>query len=61
MFKPVYGNIAFVFATAPGHVFKMAEDGGSPVGMAMLIKNLSLEFPRLIHGYFNPPKENYGR
>ena len=36
-----------------------AEDGGSPVGMAMLIKNLSLEFPRLIHGYFNPPKENY--
>jgi pyruvate-formate lyase-activating enzyme len=38
-----------------------AEDGGNPVGMAMLIKNLSLEFPRLIHGYFNPPKENYGR
>jgi pyruvate-formate lyase-activating enzyme len=41
------------------HLMKMAEDGGSPKGMAMLIKNLSREFPHLIHGYFNPPKERY--
>lgn len=46
----------------PNHYTRLmaaAEDGGSPTGMAMLIKNLSLEFPRLIHGYFNPPKENH--
>ncbi len=37
----------------------IAEDGGSPTGMARLIETLSREFPDLIHGYFNPPKENY--
>ncbi len=40
-------------------IMAMAEDGGSPMGMESLIKNLSQEFPNLIHGYFNPPKENY--
>jgi pyruvate-formate lyase-activating enzyme len=48
----------------PNHYTRLmaeAEDGGSPMGMDALIKHLSLEFPRLIHGYFNPPKENYGR
>jgi pyruvate-formate lyase-activating enzyme len=37
------------------------EDGGSPKGMSNLIKNLNKEFPKLIHGYFNPPKESHGR
>jgi pyruvate-formate lyase-activating enzyme len=39
----------------------MAEDGGSPMGMGSLINRLQREFPGLVHGYFNPPKENYGR
>ncbi len=41
------------------HLMALAEDGGSPTGMAALIKQLSREFPDLIHGYFNPPKESY--
>ena len=39
------------------HLMKMAEDGGKPTGMTLLINNLRQEFPRLVHGYFNPPKE----
>ncbi len=35
--------------------------GGQAMGMETLIRELSREFPRLIHGYFNPPKENHGR
>lgn len=31
------------------------EDYGSPLGMETLIKQLSEYFPKLIHGYFNPP------
>ncbi|MCP3940653.1 MAG: radical SAM protein [Desulfobacteraceae bacterium] len=38
-----------------------AEDGGKPTGMTVLIKRLSREFPKLVHGYFNPPKESYAR
>lgn len=35
------------------------EPGGPATGMAGLIRDLGAEFPRLIHGYFNPPKETY--
>ncbi|HCY87163.1 MAG TPA: radical SAM protein [Desulfobacteraceae bacterium] len=35
------------------------EPGGRPLGMATLIQSLRDEFPGLIHGYFNPPKERY--
>lgn len=31
------------------------EDYGSPLGMETLITQLSEYFPKLIHGYFNPP------
>ena len=30
------------------------------VGMANMIKDIEKLFPRIIHGYFNPPKERYG-
>ena len=33
--------------------------GGAPMGMASLIQALKSEFPQLIHGYFNPPKERF--
>ncbi|WDP91790.1 MAG: radical SAM protein [Desulfobacter sp.] len=36
-------------------------DSGSPTGMADMIDALGKEFPHLIHGYFNPPKENHVR
>ena len=31
------------------------EDYGRPLGMKTIIEELSLHFPGLIHGYFNPP------
>ncbi|MBC2705617.1 radical SAM protein [Desulfobacula sp.] len=34
------------------------EDGGRPLGMETIIKQLSKYFPKLIHGYFNPPLFN---
>ncbi|WP_022664955.1 radical SAM protein [Desulfospira joergensenii] len=37
------------------------EPGGPALGMDRLIRNISREFPNLIHGYFNPPKENHGK
>lgn len=33
--------------------------GGPVMGMAPLINSLKQTFPRLIHGYFNPPKERF--
>jgi len=33
------------------------DPGGTPIGMARLIQEVRTEFPRLMHGYFNPPKE----
>jgi pyruvate-formate lyase-activating enzyme len=33
--------------------------GGKPLGMAALIESLTQTFPKLIHGYFNPPKERF--
>lgn len=35
------------------------EDSGRALGMAVMIKELSECFPKLIHGYFNPPKEHH--
>lgn len=37
------------------------EESGNPTGMAEMIQELKDQFPNLIHGYFNPPKENHGR
>ncbi|MBU8909688.1 MAG: radical SAM protein [Desulfobacterales bacterium] len=42
------------------------EDSGRPLGMQTIIKQLSNHFPKLIHGYFNPPllnsiKGRYGK
>lgn len=34
------------------------EPGGKPLGMANIIQKLSCNFPGLIHGYFNPPREH---
>jgi len=31
------------------------QDNGKPLGMETMIKELSNQFPNLIHGYFNPP------
>ncbi len=36
-----------------------AAPGGPAMGMAALIESLKQAFPRLIHGYFNPPKERF--
>ena len=33
---------------------------GPPLGMRALIGALGREFPDLVHGYFNPPKEKFG-
>jgi pyruvate-formate lyase-activating enzyme len=35
------------------------EDSGRPLGMDTIMDELSLCFPHLIHGYFNPPKEDH--
>jgi len=43
------------------NLMAMAEDSGKPTGMNVLINRLGREFPKLVHGYFNPPKENHGR
>ena len=32
---------------------------GEPIGVENLIKQVRAQFPRLKHGYFNPPKEKY--
>jgi pyruvate-formate lyase-activating enzyme len=34
---------------------------GPPVGMGRLLDRLRKTFPRLMHGYFNPPREKWGR
>jgi hypothetical protein len=33
---------------------------GTPMGMAVLLREIRREFPELIFGYFNPPKEKFG-
>ena len=42
-------------------IMEDTEPCGPPTGMATMIEELRAEFPDLIHGYFNPPKENHGR
>ena len=34
---------------------------GPPLGMGRLIAQLRRDFPHLMHGYFNPPREKWGR
>jgi molybdenum cofactor biosynthesis enzyme MoaA len=34
---------------------------GSAVGVKNLIRNIEKEFPAVAHGYFNPPKERFGK
>lgn len=46
----------------PSHYFKIMENAGGksqPLGMDYIIKELKTLFPHLIHGYFNPPKEEF--
>jgi pyruvate-formate lyase-activating enzyme len=33
------------------------EDSGKPLGMQTIIKQLRIDFPGVIHGYFNPPRQ----
>ncbi|WP_300458716.1 radical SAM protein [Desulfobacula sp.] len=35
-------------------IMSKVEDSGSPIGMGAVIRQLSDDFPELIHGYFNP-------
>ncbi|MCP3873799.1 MAG: radical SAM protein [Desulfobacteraceae bacterium] len=37
------------------HLMSKIEDSGKPLGMKYIIEKLSLRFPKLNHGYFNPP------
>jgi pyruvate-formate lyase-activating enzyme len=41
-------------------MMNQVEPCGPPIGMENLIQKLIRMFPGLIHGYFNPPKENHG-
>nr|NJM01815.1 radical SAM protein [Desulfobacula sp.] len=44
----------------PNHYFrimKAVEDPGRPLGMETVMKRISERFPKLRHGYFNPPKK----
>ena len=34
---------------------------GAPIGMEALIQGIRSSYPRLKFGYFNPPKEKYGK
>ncbi len=46
----------------PLHYFEIMECAGGasrPLGMNFIINELKKLFPNLIHGYFNPPKENF--
>ena len=41
------------------NVMNRVDPGGTPIGMPGLLKEIRAEFPRLMHGYFNPPKERF--
>ncbi|MCJ8500379.1 radical SAM protein [Desulfatitalea alkaliphila] len=43
------------------HIMTAAAPQGSPIGIAPLITLVRRAFPRLLHGYFNPPKERFRR
>jgi hypothetical protein len=32
---------------------------GEPIGVQNLIKQVRAQFPKLKHGYFNPPREKF--
>jgi pyruvate-formate lyase-activating enzyme len=36
-------------------------DHGEPIGMEKLLNRVRRQFPKLKFGYFNPPKENFGK
>ncbi len=38
---------------------KMASPAEAPIGMTRLVKRIRSAFPKLKHGYFNPPKEKW--
>jgi len=38
---------------------KMAAPAEAPIGMARLVERIRSAFPKLKHGYFNPPKEKW--
>jgi len=38
-----------------------AEPHGEPIGMEKLLNRICKQFPKLKFGYFNPPKENFGK
>lgn len=40
-------------------IMSQIEDSGKPLGMDIIIQQLSSHFPKLIHGYFNPPLLNF--
>ena len=40
-------------------IMSKVEDPGKPLGMETIISQLKKDFPRLIHGYFNPPKNSW--
>ncbi len=40
-------------------IMSKLEDPGKPLGMETIISQLKKDFPRLIHGYFNPPKNSW--
>ncbi len=42
-------------------IMDAVQESGNPTGMGRMIQALGQEFPDLIHGYFNPPRENHGR
>ena len=39
-------------------IMSKVEDSGKPLGMGSIIEKLTIRFPNLIHGYFNPPLSN---
>ena len=41
------------------HRMKRAAPLGKAIGMKNLIREIEKEFPSVVHGYFNPPKEKY--
>ena len=38
-----------------------ADTHGEPIGMEKLLNRIRKQFPKLEFGYFNPPKENFGK
>jgi pyruvate-formate lyase-activating enzyme len=42
-------------------LFPEPDPSASPVGMAVVLSGMRRQFPKLLHGYFNPPKEKWNR